>query len=121
MIKNVKKPKLTIDKVGQMAQREFLGLGKKIDGIREDVSDIRENMATRDDLHNFATKDDLKAFATKDDLKTTEVKILQAVDKVVTKFDKAEKEEAAHISLHKRITDDLHGHDQRIKKLEVKV
>ena len=59
--------------------------------------------------------------ATKDDLKTTEIKILQAVDKIATKFDKTEKEKAAHTVLHKRITDDLHHHNQRIKKLEAKI
>ena len=47
------------------------------------------------------------------------VKILQAVDGVMARFDVAEKEEAAHSALHGRITNDIHEHDQRIKKLEV--
>ena len=105
MIKDAKKSKIKLDKLAQMTQKEFLILDKKIDGVRE----------------NMATKDDLKHFATKDDLQGTEVRILQAVDEVVTKFDAAEKEHAAHTSLHRRITDELHGHDQRIKKLEAKV
>ena len=46
--------------------------------------------------------------------------ILQGVDKIVTRFDAAEKDHAAHAMLHQRITDDLHGHDQRIKKLEIR-
>ena len=49
------------------------------------------------------------------------VKILQAVDGVMARFDVAEKEEAAHSALHGRITDDIHEHDTRIKKLEVAI
>lgn len=45
-------------------------------------------------------------------------KVLQAVDKVVTRFDAAEKDRAAHSSLHKRITDDILDHGKRIRTLE---
>jgi len=38
---------------------------------------------------------------------------------VITRFDVAEKDRAAHSALHVRITDDIHEHDKRIKKLEV--
>ena len=41
--------------------------------IADEITDIRTNMVTKDDLRealkNVATKDDLKNFATKDDLK----------------------------------------------------
>ena len=57
----------------------------------------------------------------REDMREQTATILQAVDKVLTRFDKAEKDNAAHTMLHKRITDDLHGHDLRIKKLEVAV
>ena len=57
----------------------------------------------------------------REDMREQTATILQAVDKVLTRFDKAEKNDAAHTMLHKRITDDLHGHDLRIKKLEVVV
>ena len=55
----------------------------------------------------------------KDDMQEQTAKILKAVDKALVRFDKAEKNDAAHTMLHRRITDDLHGHDLRIKKLEV--
>lgn len=131
MPKSDKKSKMTLEKLAVTTQHEFLSVGKKVDYIQEnmatkdDLKDIqRENLrifATKDDLRHFATKDDLRHFATKDDLKTTEVKILQAVDKVMTKFDRSEKEDAAHTQLHKRITDEFHGHSQRLKKLEAGV
>lgn len=56
----------------------------------------------------------------REDMRNETVKIIQAFDKVVTRFDRDEKEEAAHSMLHKRISDDLHDHDKRIKKLEVR-
>ena len=54
----------------------------------------------------------------RDDMQEQTAKILKAVDKALVQFDRAEKDNAAHTMLHKRITDDLHGHDLRIKKLE---
>ena len=68
MVKSIKKPKMTLNKLATATQGEFFSMGKKIEDIRE----------------NMAAKDDLKRFATKDDLRVTEVKILQAVDRVVT-------------------------------------
>ena len=68
---------------------------------------------------------DLRLQETKEEITGTmrkeTAKILQGVDKIVTKFDAMEKENAAHTNLHKRTIDELHGHDQRIKKLEAKV
>ena len=57
----------------------------------------------------------------REEIRGETAKILQGVDKIITRFDKAEKDHAAHAVLHGRITDELHGHDQRIKKLEAKV
>lgn len=48
------------------------------------------------------------------------IKVLAAVDKILARFDRKEKEEAAHTMLHKRITDDLHNHETRIKTLETR-
>lgn len=45
-------------------------------------------------------------------------RVIQSNDRVATKLDTVINDFAAHDSLHKRITDDLHGHDSRIKKLE---
>lgn len=55
------------------------------------------------------------------EIRENTAKILQGVDRIVTRFDAAEKDRAAHAMLHKRIGDDLHHHDQRIKKLEARV
>ncbi|MEK7082389.1 MAG: hypothetical protein AAB915_01795 [Patescibacteria group bacterium] len=57
----------------------------------------------------------------REDMRKETARVLQAVDKIATKFDTAEKDHAAHAALHGRITDDLHGHDLRIKKLEARV
>ncbi len=57
----------------------------------------------------------------KEEMRGETAKILQAVDGVMTRFDGAEKEEAAHTLLHRRIADTVHEHDQRIGRLEVVV
>jgi hypothetical protein len=92
--------KKTVDDLAAMTAREFSVVEKKIDGVR-------------DDLKQFATREDLKRFATKDDMKASEVRILQAVDKIATAFDKAEKDHAADKLLHDR-------HEKRLEKLEAK-
>ena len=108
MIKN--KRKMTIDKLAKMTQDEF--------------SAIRREMAT-----SFATKDDLKRFATKDDLadglqslreeiRGDFVKVLNGVDAIVARFDKAEMDSAADKLLHDRHETALENHEMRIKTLE---
>ena len=92
---------MTVDDLAAMTARQFSVVEKKIDGVR-------------DDLTHFATKEDLKAFATKDDMKASEVRILQAVDKIATAFDKAEKDQAADKLLHDR-------HEKRLERIEAKV
>lgn len=63
----------------------------------------------------MVTKDDLQLFANKDDLRYTEVRILQAVDKTVVRFDKAEKNyHAADKLLHDR-------HEKRLERIEAKL
>jgi hypothetical protein len=100
---------MTLDKLATMTQKEFRAL--------------------RSEMAAFATKDDLKHFATKDDLRELkdgivgEVRkerqtIIESNDRVVTKLDTIIKDFAAHDSLHKEITDKLHDHDQRLRKLE---
>ena len=54
----------------------------------------------------------------REEIREHTAEILQGVDKILTRFDAAEKDHAAHAALHGRITDDLHGHEVRIKKLE---
>ena len=127
MPKSIKKSRITLDKLAQVTQREFLHLNNKIE-------DIQENMATKEDLKLFATKEDLKSFATKEDLKLFATKedlsdlrdelkddirkgtvdVLRAVDVIVTKFDKVEKDHAADKLLHDR-------HEKRLERVESKL
>ena len=109
MARGDKRSKTTLDKLAAISQQEFWH--------------IKNNMAIKDDLRHFATKVDLEDLKTelKDDIQRGTIEVLRAVDKIVTKFDKTEKEDAAHIHLHKRITDEFHSQDQRIKKVEAKV
>lgn len=121
-----KKPKMTIDKIARMTQEEFSVLRKDV--VTKGYLDEKlKGFATKDDLKVFATKDDLRAFATKDDLKDLKedirgdvAKVLQGVDRIVTKFDVAEKDHAAQAALFQRMGDGLHDHNQRLKKLEAR-
>jgi len=96
MAKSVKKSNMTLDKLARITQDQFLV--------------VRENMVTKDDLENL-----------KEEIRGDTVEILQKVDKIVTHFDTEGKDRAAYDVLHKRLTDDFHNHDQRIKKLEAKI
>lgn len=61
---------------------------------------------------------DIRLDGVKEEMRAQTAEILQGVDKILIRFDTAEKDHAAHGMLHRRITDDLHDHDVRIKKLE---
>ncbi|OGZ98328.1 MAG: hypothetical protein A3G49_01575 [Candidatus Sungbacteria bacterium RIFCSPLOWO2_12_FULL_41_11] len=122
MIINAKKSKMTLDKLARMTANEFSVVKKD---MNDGFATIRQEMATKDDLKHFATKDDLKLFATKvdlndlrvelkDDIQKGTVEVLRAVDKIVTKFDKAEKDHAADKLLHDR-------HEKAIEILKQKV
>lgn len=104
---------MTIDDLARMTQGEFRA-------VRSEMADMREVMATKDDLKHFATKDDLKMLEGRiiEGVRQESTKVIQSNDRVVTKLDTVLQDLAAHDSLHKRITDDLHDHDTRIKKLE---
>jgi outer membrane murein-binding lipoprotein Lpp len=97
---------VTMRRLGQFTEDIILpgvelvvsGLETKIGSLERKVESIREDIIA----------------ATKHDMKATEVRILQAVDKIATGFDKAEKDHAADKLLHDR-------HERRIEKLEAKV
>ena len=123
-MKKVQKTPITIALLAEMTMREFSRVRKDF-ATKEDFG----RSATKDDLKRFATKDDLQFFATKEDLEQLKEDILSEVrgehnrtvksnDEVIKRLDLLLKDQAAHTSLHKGITDDLHGHDLRIKKLE---
>lgn len=104
-----KKSKMTLENLARMTQNEFTAL--------------REEMATKDDLKLLATKAELKDMKDTiiDEVRNENQKVLQSSDKVITKLDVLLKDTAAHNLLHKRIDDELHTHDKRIKKLEAVV
>jgi hypothetical protein len=93
---------VTMRRLGQFTEEVILpgvelivsGLEKKIGSLETKVESIREDIIA----------------ATKHDVKATEVRILQAVDKIATGFDKAEKDHAAD-----------NRHERRLEKLEAKV
>src|SRR3989338_3796330 len=95
-------------------------LDMRLDETKTEITgELRGEMAgMKADLRSDMT--DLKT-GLRDEIRENAAKILQGVDKIVTRFDTAEKDHAAHTMLHKRIGDDLHHHDQRIKKLEARV
>ncbi|MDP3772527.1 MAG: hypothetical protein Q8Q94_04125 [bacterium] len=64
-------------------------------------------------LLETSVKEDLR-----EEMRGQTAKVLQAVDKIVSGFDRKEKEGAAHTLLHKRHTDRIDEHEKRINKLE---
>src|SRR5207245_4974338 len=93
------KRRITIEHLAGMVKRGLDEvrdeMATKVDLKHLATKDDLKNFATKDDLKHFATKDDLNQFATKDDMKASDVRVLQAVDKIATAFDKAEKDHAA--------------------------
>ncbi len=86
-------------------------LDMRLDGLKKDITEGYLD-ARLDGL-----KKELKEEIT-EEMRGETVKILQAVDAVMTRFDVTEKEEAAHTSLHERLAETVHQHDQRIGRLE---
>ena len=107
--KSIKKSKMTLDKLAQMTQREFLHLNGEI-------AEIRENMATKEDLKLFATKEDLRQFKGDiiDEVRKENVKVLQSNDRVVTKLDILLKEEVVRTDQYKRQERDISVLKQKV-------
>ena len=107
--KIVRKSKMTLDKLAQMTQREFLHLNGEI-------AEIRENMATKEDLKLFATKEDLRQFKGDiiDEVRKENVKVLQSNDRVVTKLDILLKEEVVRTEQYKRQERDISVLKQKV-------
>ena len=101
--------RMNLDKLARITQEEFLAV-RRVMATKDELTAMRKEMATKEDLHVL-----------KEEMRTETVKILRGVDKIITRFDIAEKEHAAHTILHKRITDELHSHDKRLKVLESNV
>lgn len=113
MVKLVKKSKMTIDKLARITQDEFVTVRKD---MHEGFTDVRKDM--HEGFVGF--RKDI-AEEVRDIMREGNVKIISSNEKVASKLDEFLKDRAAHDSLHKRITDDFHSHDQRIKKVEAKI
>jgi hypothetical protein len=53
-----------------------------------------------------------------DDVRKENLKVIESNDRVATKLDRLLKDGAAHDALHKRLEDNVHNHEVRLKKLE---
>ncbi len=126
MAKSDKKLKMTLDRLAAVTQDEFLSVRKDMDKgfseLRGDTQELRGNMQElRGDMQDgFTTVRKEIVEEVRDIVREGNVKIIASNEKVATKLDDFLKDRAAHDVLHKRITDDLHHHDQRLKKVEAK-
>lgn len=104
---------MTLDKLARITQDEFRVARKDMDkGFTELRGDVQEGfLALRKDIPEEV----------RDIVREGNIKIIASNEKVASKLDEFLKDRGAHDALHKRITDDIHHYDQRIKKLEAKV
>ena len=51
-----------------------------------------------------------------DEVRNETLKVIESNDRVVTKLDRLLKDAAAHDALHKRLKDNAHNHEVRIKE-----
>ena len=99
-------------------------LDVRLGELRKNIKDAKDEMReeTRGQTAKVVEMVYMVAQQTKDEMREEmrgqTAQVLQAVDAIVTCFDAAEKEHAAHTILYQRMADELHGHGQRIKKLE---
>lgn len=120
MAKGGEKSKMTLDKLATMTQNEFLAVRKKVDkGFSEFRGDIEDLRIGTQEGFSMIRKEIVEEV--RDVVREESTKVIASNDRVATKLDDYLKDRAAHDKLHGRITDDLHHHDQRIKKLEAKV
>ncbi len=95
-----------VERIVREVRQELRG---EIQGVRQElrgeIQGVRQELMTKmDDVLNEVRNENLKN--------------LQSNDIIITKLDTILKDQAAHASLHTRITDDLMSHDKRITKLE---
>ncbi|KKS37329.1 MAG: hypothetical protein UV01_C0011G0034 [Parcubacteria group bacterium GW2011_GWA2_42_14] len=120
MIINAKKSKITLNKLAGMTAREFSTVRKDMNkGFVELRGDMRELRGDMQNGFSMMRKDITGEVL--DIVREGNINIVASNEKVASKLDEFLKDRGAHDALHKRITDELHYHDQRVKKLEVKV
>ena len=98
-MKKKRKPnRMTLDRLAASMQRELLGVGKKFDALDGKIDRMRVEIV--------------------DEVRNETLKVIESNDRVVTKLDRLLKDAAAHDALHKRLEDNVHNHEVRLKKLE---
>ena len=98
-MKKKRKPnRMTLDRLAASMQRELLGVGKKFDALDGKIDRMRDAIV--------------------DEVRKENLKVVESNDRVVTKLDRLLKDAAAHDPLHKRLEDNVHNHEVRLKKLE---
>lgn len=75
---------------------------------------------TPEQFNKLATKEDLKNFATKGEMNEKFDQVLTAVDGLAKSVKDFHTEMAANQGAHDRMSDNIDGHEIRIKKLEFK-
>ncbi len=104
-IKKISDTVQNVEEAFVVVQQNMLGLQKSMFGMqqtmlamqktmatKDDIVQIRSEMATKEDLKGFATKDDLQNFATKDDFAAIREDLEFIKDSMVTKEDLQETE-----------------------------
>ncbi|OWK26748.1 MAG: hypothetical protein US76_03440 [Parcubacteria group bacterium GW2011_GWA2_38_13b] len=121
-------------------KKQKMTLGKLAVVIQQDFNDIKERLATKDELKEavagLATKDELKeavaglatiivGLATKGELRQLREEVINSRDEVLTSNDKIIKElkiireeQAAHTVSYRRVDDKMEDHEARIIQLE---
>ena len=78
---------MNMAKNGKTALEKLEGL---VSIVARNVADIKDGMATKDDIANMATKDDIRGLATKMDLGDVERRLSAKIDAVEEKVDNLE-------------------------------
>ena len=119
-MKNKRKPnRMTLDRLAASMQRELLGVGRKFDRLDERIGGVEGKMVSLDQkIVGLDQKMDTMRVEIVDEVRNETLKVIESNDRVVTKLDRLLKDAAAHDALHKRLEDNVHNHEVRIKKLE---
>jgi chromosome segregation ATPase len=123
-MKNKRKPnRMTLDRLAASMQRELLGVGRKFDrldesigGLDERIGGVEGKMVSLDQkIVGLDQKMDTMRVEIVDEVRNETLKVIESNDRVVTKLDRLLKDAAAHDALHKRLEDNVHNHEVRIK------
>lgn len=107
---------ITMGDLGIFTEEVILsGVERVVQEVRNDVRDTRKELA--DHIIKLGERAD-KLDELIENMHKHNMAVLQSNDKIVTKLDTLLKDQAAHNSLHQRITDDIARHEKLFKELE---